>query len=347
MRKAVAPGLISLLAAGYLLLFLLFTVQYDFSRLIHVGRKFTLPSLPSSIHAVYPIGYDGQFFYRLAIDPFTQAKCDHGLCLDWPRYRQQRILYPLLARLAALGRVDWLPYSLVLVNLVGLGAIGALGGMYCQSIGRSTWWGLLFSLYIGLLISFARDLSEITEMAFLLAGLVFLQKRRLSAGLLVLAVLARETTVFFAAAVLLVAWWQRWKGWAYYLLPAAVFVGWQLWLAWHWSDFRGYGHFFQFPGWAALQMLQQAWQYGPWEHLLLIPLLATLALLVVICLPGSRAPLYIKLAWLAYAGMYWCQGRHVWIDPISYLRVGVEWYSIGLLVLLNFRLSKIGVKATS
>ncbi len=40
-------------------------------------------------------GYDGQFYYRLALDPFPAQRTNFGITLDVPAYRQQRILYPI------------------------------------------------------------------------------------------------------------------------------------------------------------------------------------------------------------------------------------------------------------
>ena len=45
-------------------------------------------------------GYDGAFVYRLALDPFTEQPVAHGITLDNPSYRQQRIVLPLVAWLA-------------------------------------------------------------------------------------------------------------------------------------------------------------------------------------------------------------------------------------------------------
>jgi len=62
-------------------------------------------------------GYDGQFAYFIAVDPLGAAPL-----IDVPAYRYQRIVYPLLARLLALGRREWIPWMLPLVNLIALAA---------------------------------------------------------------------------------------------------------------------------------------------------------------------------------------------------------------------------------
>ncbi len=49
-------------------------------------------------------GYDGQYYFRLALDPLASQQTAFGITLDHPAYRQQRILYPALAHLFLLLR---------------------------------------------------------------------------------------------------------------------------------------------------------------------------------------------------------------------------------------------------
>jgi hypothetical protein len=49
--------------------------NFDTSILIGAGREFVDPNrVPSPVALRAPWGYDGQFYYRLAIDPFTLAQ---------------------------------------------------------------------------------------------------------------------------------------------------------------------------------------------------------------------------------------------------------------------------------
>jgi hypothetical protein len=95
-------------------------------------------------------GYDGQFAYYLALDPIGAADK-----LDAPAYRTQRILYPMLARWLALGQPDWIPWTLVLVNLVALVAGTALMEQFLRHFGVSWWYALVYGLYAGQLLVFA------------------------------------------------------------------------------------------------------------------------------------------------------------------------------------------------
>jgi hypothetical protein len=47
-------------------------------------------------------GYDGQFYFRLALDPFSTSRSYSGITFD-SSIRAQRILYPLLSWLICFG----------------------------------------------------------------------------------------------------------------------------------------------------------------------------------------------------------------------------------------------------
>lgn len=188
-----------------------------------------------------PAGYDGMFYYRLALDPFTDQRTDFGITFDRPAYRQQRIVYPLLAWILSLGDARRVPWALVLVDLAGLFAVGWIGGALARAAGRHALWGLLFPAYPGFAITLARDLTEIVASAFLLAALLWLRRGHAvrAAGALSLAVLARETTILLALAAgiaALVASPRRLRSWVPLLAPGLVLVAWQLVLLARWHE---------------------------------------------------------------------------------------------------------------
>lgn len=148
------------------------------------------------------LGYDGQFAYFIASNP--SGAIPH---LDEPAYRLQRILYPLLARLLSLGRVELVPLGLVLVNLVAL-ALGT--SAFAELLRREnapSWTPLLFFAWFGVGQALLYDLNEITALAFALWGLFFFFREKvLIAGLLFgLGALAKDMTFLFAIPTLLVA----------------------------------------------------------------------------------------------------------------------------------------------
>jgi hypothetical protein len=155
-------------------------------------------------------GYDGQFVYRLALDPLTTVPADGGIAFDAPGYRQQRIATAALAWLVALLPGVSTAVALITVNAAAVLAAAWFGMRLAVGCGRHPAWGLAVGLPAFLPISVGRDLTEPLEWAAVLAGLYFWRTRRLApaAAALTLAVLARETALLVVAGLALAALWQ-------------------------------------------------------------------------------------------------------------------------------------------
>jgi len=159
-----------------------------------------IPYDPAYHYAGPGIGYDGEFFYFMAVDPL-HAKCG----MDDPAYRYTRILYPVVARLLSLGNITWIPGTLILVNVLAMagGTLALAAWLARRQV--SPWLALIYGLYPGLFVSVWRDLSEPLSYA-LVALSVYLfefggRRRILWCGLaLALACLTRETALLFAVA---------------------------------------------------------------------------------------------------------------------------------------------------
>jgi hypothetical protein len=203
----IVPGLIALIAA---LAFALARWQTwangNVARFILVGRHFATPSqLPPGIPVAPTYGYDGQFYYRLALNPVNFSHVAYGIRMDQP-YRYMRIGYPWLTWLVSFGQHFLVPVMLVVVNIAAIGAMGYLGGMFARQGGRHALAGLVLPAYFGLLTSLSRDTAEPLAAACLLAGLLAVRARRpLLAGLLLAyGALTRETVMVAVAAIAIV-----------------------------------------------------------------------------------------------------------------------------------------------
>ena len=149
------------------------------------------------------IGYDGQFYYFLAVDPA------HGSdYMDAPGIIYSRIGYPMTARALSGGNPTLIPYMMVLVNILAA-AGGALAvAFFFRRHGLPPALALLYGFYPGLVLSVLRDLTEPLAFGLAAAGLVVFDrrsKRRLlgSATLFGLAMLTRETVALFPAILAL------------------------------------------------------------------------------------------------------------------------------------------------
>jgi hypothetical protein len=147
-------------------------------------------------------GYDGQFYYRLALDPFNWSKTAFGITMD-QSYRYTRIGYPVLAWLVSLGQHRLVPVALVAVNLAGVAAMAYLGGMFARESGRHALWGLAFAAYFGLVISVGRDTAEPMAEACMLGGLLAYRRSKpiLATCLFAIGAITRETILYAVAAI--------------------------------------------------------------------------------------------------------------------------------------------------
>jgi hypothetical protein len=170
-------------------------------------------------------GYDGQFAYQIALDPFRATPF-----IDVPAYRYQRILYPLLARCLALGQPALIPWTLILINLVAIGLGTRITELLLQDFRVNRWHALAYGLYGGQLLALRTDLNEPLAQALVMVAIfAWARERRVWAMVAFsLAALAKETTLIFLAAYILFCLHQRQWRWAIGLgLAAMPFVVYQ------------------------------------------------------------------------------------------------------------------------
>ena len=180
-------------AKGHLTLFIIWAGHTD-SR--------TPPSSRAACCRVPSAGYDGQFYYRLALDPVNWNKTAFGITMD-QSYRYTRIGYPVLAWVVSLGQHQLVPVALVAINLLGVAAMAFLGGMFARESGRHALWGLAFAAYFGLVVSVGRDTAEPLAEACMLGGLLAYRRSKpvLATCLFAVGAVTRETILLAPAAI--------------------------------------------------------------------------------------------------------------------------------------------------
>lgn len=336
--KIIQPVLIVLVVYIIFTVFLLRYFQGDISCLVHAGLTFTNPAeAPKGLCLVdQGDGYDGQFNYRFALNPFSNQPVYQGISIDRPSYRYQRIFYSFLTWAITGGNSTWIPVVLVLINLVSACGLTAMSAKYALDQGRNSHWSLALGLYLGFLLSYALDLGHTLEIVLLFAALFFVKKKDVWAIiLLTCAVLTRETAVLFAAALLITAYFQRWQRWYLYLLPAGVFIAWQAFLLWFWQDVPNLipGESLGLPLAGFFAGFSAAWQNADIFGIGLLILVVIFTGVVLFALWRKPIPLYIKLAWLFYSAMAMMMSLEVWIKFNGYLRGLSEWYFLSCLII--------------
>lgn len=288
MMKRVRPWqVVLLISLAYVLLTL---ARYNFDPKIFalVGTQYD-PGLPDGRP-----GYDGQFAYQIARDP-----ANGWTKVDVPAYRYQRIVYPMAARMLALGNADLVPWTLIIVNVAALTVGVWLTEEILQHFNVSRWYALIYGLSAGTLMSVRLDLTEPLAYALAQAGLLLALKDRWrwAAVLLALAALTKEMTLAVAAGLGLVYLYQR--QWAKLLTFSALvltpFAIWQI-VLWQWFGQPGIG-----SGGALATPFEIVPLRGLWSLAYLD--VRVFLLLAVIMIPLAVIPALLSL---------WAAGRQVW-----------------------------------
>ena len=292
-------------------------------------------------------GYDGQFYFRLALDPFTDQRKAYGISLDAPVVRQQRILLPFFTWLIARGDLEITPPVMMAINLGAVAGCAFVTGLLLIGFGISAWYGLLFALYPGFAVSAGRYLTEPLALFLILSSLLMLVHRKnlVAAILLSLAVLARETATLVVAAGFFT--WLSGKilqngnknhfspHFSFWLYPTVTFFLWQFWLWNNWSIVLLDGENISKIG-APLAGLIRATagnitNLNPETGFYLVMLFAFVVYQIFVCRWIRHFPLLLLISWACYVLLASCTKTAVWSNSTSFLRVSAEMNMVALL----------------
>ncbi|HEU0002421.1 MAG TPA: glycosyltransferase 87 family protein [Ktedonobacteraceae bacterium] len=198
-RPALVVGCLYLLFIGLDMLIHEHTLLYY----VHIGPRFVL-HMPKAAP-----GYDGQFYYQIARDPFHVSQF-----LDHPAYRYQRIVYSIVVAILSLGQANFIPFMLLLVNFLAIILGTELIARMLVQQKLSPWFSLAFGLYFGQATAFIFDTTEPFTYFLVCLGLFLMLRKRPTVAALIMgvAVLSRETAILFPMGYLLVYLYQkRWR----------------------------------------------------------------------------------------------------------------------------------------
>lgn len=305
--KRLSPAAVTLVVVLIYLSAVLFRAQGDPMEFAQLGTRFSAGDTAGSE------GYDGQFVYYIARDPTPATVAEH---LDVPAYRYQRILLPLLARGAAFGDLDLLPWLIPVINLVAHLLAVSLLGRLLESWGINRWHALTYGLWVGFLLALRLDLPEPLAFSLVIAAIWFEHKKRSLVAWLCFgfALFAKETTLFFVAAQLLVYFSnRRWRDLfglsLFTLLPLTIF---QLWL---WQQFGQIGLGLGGAGATGMEAIpfMGLWRVGGYSQTYMFALL-------IVYLPALFLPAFWAL-WVSVRR--WLAGERHLSGPAAFLNAVV------------------------
>jgi hypothetical protein len=371
LRKSLAFAAAVAIAYVVAILPVLVFRDFDASIFIVAGDKFVDANKVASPIVIRKndAGYDGQFYYRLALAPFSLQQRAFGVTFDAPTYRMQRIGYPLIAWGLSLGRADWVPAALVLANLIGLAAIALFAWRITVRLRLNVRTALVIVLWPGFIVTLMHDTTEIAAAALLLAAVDFyLAGRMVWFGVLgALTTLTRETSILALAGIFFFEAVRFWRdGFTREAARRVLICGTSLmpYLLWHqaqnilWdypSD--GIADNLRWPFMGPLQALNsmftgaRAALHG--RHPLISTTFDAVGLLCLfmlsalmlwrsfaVCRAGSAANVLV-FGWLPLLVLMMCLAAGgPWIDPTAYFRAFTECFVLGSFILFSEPQSK-------
>ncbi|MFV2044506.1 MAG: hypothetical protein ACC700_14890 [Anaerolineales bacterium] len=286
------------------------------------------------------VGYDGRFAYALALDPVNAGE---GEVLDKPAYRYMRIVYPMAARILAIGIPELIPWSLLALNILVTGATAWLLADLVGARAGATWAVLALLLSLNYLIGIRLDLNEPLALVLAIAGLWLHKRQRigLAAAAFALAGLTKEIFLTFPLAVVLYETTQR-----NYKAAAIIFLGSFLpYLAWsaavtQWQGTSPFSYSLSKPSLIPFAGLRYLW---PFESQIMVTIWAIgPAILVALAVAWKSIREWPQrpslFAWLILLNVALLATLPVesWEDPLAILRLG-----LGALVAGLFWLSQV------
>jgi hypothetical protein len=259
----------------------------NYSGFIHLGSTFVAKSpflagrddLKQNLRLVEG-GYDGQFMYSMAFDPFLTTFKDnprrYDEVVDTPPYRYTRIGFSVLTKLFALNQAQWFPpimmWLILASHVAGAVALGAIVRYH----GGHPAWALLYASVPGYLQSLAFALPESIAGAGMLTAILLILAERpstappsalaapsaparamplksryaLASMVFALTLLVRETSAIVVVAMTLWLWLSKreWRGGFVVGLSLVVLLAWRAFITWRLFPAYGIEAFLYTPG---------------------------------------------------------------------------------------------------
>ena len=323
------------------------------------GAQFGVPELVDKEFSIFPTshtGWDAQFYYYQANDPFALA--DTAEHLDNPAYRYQRIGSPLLAlfvaRICGQRSVSGLTYHLTQIAVVSLG-YGFLV-YWLRTKGHSSFWGLAWLASDGVVNALAFGMPDpVGDSLFAVAAVGFLtNKLKIYLPAAIMLPLVREAyavicgLIFIATAVGWVGWgaapgtgpiarllgkWSprvgkgkyatNWLSVGMVAIPCAIVVAWHLYVTQRFgiSPSKAGGNvMLDYPMLGWWRGLEMAIERRQSFEVLLHYFAMSLIVVAISTMWEQRHTHLLAIICVPYLGLLCCMSRVAWEDYSGYMK---------------------------
>ncbi len=343
----------------------LFNANYNESFFIVAGSDFVDSNLTlTPILVQKGQGYDGQFFYKYAINPFNFDGFKYGVRVDLPNYRMQRIGYPLFVWLIAFGNCKLIPFSLIITNVLAFIGIIFFSIKIVTLYKANLIYSLIPLLFCGLYMSLSRNLSEVFEL-FCFSGCIyyFIVKKPINFSFFTsITLLTRETSIIAIAPLIFFSIFYVFKNNGklinilFYLIPITIMLSWKIIIQFNVLNSEitdGYNHL-GFPFYGIIRGFILNFNFSSTKHILeflfwILYLIwhigfafVIVRLLIKNCTLNEivQNPLAIVyFVWLTFAILF---TEIIYVDDWGFMRILSLWNFVGFIILVQkkYKLNK-------
>jgi hypothetical protein len=326
-----------ILLSVFIITFTLYLGDWNISTFCNFGQQTISEKFPLRI-IIFDgsIGYDGQYYCRMAIEPFNLSRESLGVNLDPISYRYSRILYPLLAWFLSFNLPFLSILNLFLINLISIYLIYLIGKKYLKFDHF-----IFFIPFLPFVV--LRNTAELLCILFITLSIFALSNKKIIFFSIfsIFAILTRETSLIFyliAGSFFFLKNKINFYQLVFLLLPAFVFFIWRVILFYLFKDYPeivGIKVNFNFQELSFLKnyflILSKITQPKYFIHSLQLSLIIWFMINVILRI-NFRKLEYIGLSFIAYIFIFNFLASHIYISDFAFFRVLPEIFILGFII---------------
>ena len=185
------------------ILVLAYVYNFDLSYFIQFSQYTDINELPLKISTTNNVGYDGQYYFRLAFNPLNFEEKYIGIAIGNATYRYSRLGYPILLWLFSFNQINLIIPISIILNFISILLIYFINLRIFKHLNIDKTYLIAICLLPGFIFCIARSLPEIIEILFISLYLLLYLKNKKFLFIIIasFAILIRETSIMFVLVI--------------------------------------------------------------------------------------------------------------------------------------------------
>ncbi len=230
MKKIYSHSILISIIYSFFFILLFAVYNFDISQFAQFSNLTDQNRIPFKINPIDRTGYDGQFYIRLALNPFELNWPHDNLPETNPSYRYSRIGYPLILWIFSFLFKEYIIYLSVLINIIGILFIYFINRLNFEILGIDKKLSIFCAFLPGYYFVISRATCEIYEIVFISLSILFFLRNKLIlfSFCVFFSFLIRETAFIFYLIIIFLSFFSNLNIKKQYLfIPFLLYLFWQ------------------------------------------------------------------------------------------------------------------------